>query len=68
MARTKVAPVSAASSAPAAVATVETKPVATKARAVNPLDFSYVKSELRRILIFVVGMITLLVVLSIVLR
>lgn len=42
-------------------------PGVTKPR-VSPMDFSYVNAELRRILIFIVGMVALLIVLSFVLR
>jgi hypothetical protein len=39
-----------------------------KAKAPNPMDFRYVNAELRRILVFMVGLVALLVVLSIFLR
>lgn len=39
-----------------------------KPKAPNPMDFRYVNAELRRIFVFIVGMIGLLVVLSFVLR
>ncbi|HUS82301.1 MAG TPA: hypothetical protein VM013_03475 [Dehalococcoidia bacterium] len=41
---------------------------AKKLKAANPMDFRYVNAELRRILVFIVGMLGLLIVLSIVLR
>jgi hypothetical protein len=51
-----------------AKAAQEAKPAVARPRAPNPMDFSYVNAELRRILVFIVGMISLVVVLSFVLR
>jgi len=56
--------------APLSLSTKVEEPTAAakKPRAPNPMDFRYVGAELRRILLFVIGMIGLLVVLSFVLR
>ena len=64
-----MAPLSAAATAAVAQPRPEPRPAATpKAKALNPMDFSYVGGELRRIAVFIVGMIALLVVLSFVLH
>jgi hypothetical protein len=60
--RPRVAPISASTEVEEPVAS------AKRAKAPNPMDFRYVNAELRRIFIFIVGMVGLLVVLSIVLR
>ena len=43
-------------------------PTGGKPKAPNPMDFRYVNAELRRIFVFIVGMVGLLVVLSFILR
>jgi hypothetical protein len=63
VARARAAPVGAAATKVAQPARTAGKP-----KAPNPMDFRYVNAELRRILVFVVGMIGLLVVLSFILR
>ena len=62
VARARVAPMGAATKA--AVPT----PTGGKPKAPNPMDFRYVNAELRRIFVFIVGMVGLLVVLSFILR
>jgi len=62
IARARVAPVGASTKV------AEPKPAVGKPKALNPMDFRYVNAELRRILVFVVGMVGLLVVLSFILR
>jgi len=52
----------------AATKAVAPVPTAGKPRAPNPMDFRYVNAELRRIFVFIVGMVGLLVVLSFILR
>jgi len=62
IARARAAPVGATTKVAAPASTVG------KPKAPNPMDFRYVNAELRRIFVFIVGMIGLLVVLSFVLR
>jgi hypothetical protein len=62
VARARAAPVGAATKVAVPAPTVG------KPKAPNPMDFSYVNAELRRILVFIVGMVGLLVVLSFFLR
>jgi hypothetical protein len=62
IARARAAPVGATTKVAAPA------PTAGKPRAPNPMDFRYVNAELRRIFVFIVGMVGLLVVLSFILR
>ena len=62
IARARVAPVGASTKV------AEPKPTVGKPKAPSPMDFRYVNAELRRILLFIVGMVGLLVVLSFILR
>lgn len=62
VARARVAPLGASAKV------AEPSPTVTRPKGPGPMDFSYVNAELRRILIFIVGMVALLIALSFVVR